>query len=122
MIPVIALGLSSCADSSDAGSSDVTVLEVALGRFTIEPAVVVAPAGDVELRVTNVDDALVHDLVVAGKGTKRLEPGKTQVLRIGEIGAGEYRMWCDVPGHAEAGQTGALQVSAAAATTTVASG
>jgi len=27
-----------------------------------------------------------------------------------DVAAGEYRMWCDVPGHAAAGQVGTLVV------------
>ncbi len=106
--------LSSCGGSSDAGS-DATVLEVELGRYTISPSVLIAPAGELELLVTNVDDSLVHNLVVFGKGTRMLAPGESQTLPIGEIGAGEYQMWCDVQGHREAGQTGALRVDAAPA-------
>jgi uncharacterized cupredoxin-like copper-binding protein len=107
--------LSSCGDDSNAEASDVTVLEVELGRYTISPAVLVAPAGELELLVTNVDDALVHNLVVFGKGTKQLAPGQSQTLPIGEIGEGEYRMWCDVQGHAQAGQVGALRIDPAPA-------
>ena len=55
----------------------------------------------------------VHDLVVHGKGTRPLAPGQTQVLHIPDVAAGEYRMWCDVPGHAQAGQVGTLVVKAA---------
>ena len=107
--------LSSCGGSSSA-HSDATVLEVELGRYTISPSVLVAPAGELELRVTNVDDALVHNLVVFGKGTRMLEPGESQTLPIGVIDAGEYRMWCDVPQHADLGQTGKLRVDPAPAT------
>jgi uncharacterized cupredoxin-like copper-binding protein len=117
MVAAVVLGagvLSSCGGGSSA-SSDATVLEVQLGRYIITPAVLVAPAGELELRVTNVDDALVHNLVVFGKGTRMLAPGESQTLPIGEIGAGEYRMWCDVPQHADLGQTGALRVEPAAA-------
>jgi hypothetical protein len=113
--------LSSCGDDSNAEASDATVLAVELGRYTISPSVLVAPAGVLELHVTNVDDALVHNLVVFGKGTRQLAPGESQTLPIGDIGEGEYRMWCDVQGHAQAGQTGALRIDpapAAAAPTT----
>jgi uncharacterized cupredoxin-like copper-binding protein len=107
-----AAAVTSCASDSDA-AGDATVLEVNLGRFVIEPAVLEAPAGDLELRVTNVDPDMVHDLVVYGKGTRRLEPGQSQTLEIPDVAAGEYRMWCDVPGHANMGQVGALKVNAA---------
>jgi plastocyanin len=103
--------LSSCGGSSSA-DSNATVLEVELGRYTITPAVLVAPAGELELVVTNVDVDLVHNLVVFGKGTRMLAPGESQTLKIDEIEAGEYRMWCDVPQHADLGQTGALRVEA----------
>ena len=107
--------VSSCGDDSNAEASDATVLEVELGRYTISPSVLVAPAGELELRVTNVDDSLEHNLVVFGKGTRQLAPGESQTLPIGEIGEGEYRMWCDVPGHAQAGQTGAVRIDPASA-------
>ena len=105
-----AAALTSCAGDSKA-AADATVLEVNLGRFVIEPAVVEAPAGDLELRVTNVDPDMVHDLVVNGKGTRRLAPGQSQTLEMPDVAAGEYRMWCDVQGHANAGQVGALVVT-----------
>jgi len=107
--------VSSCGGDPNAVASDATVLDVELGRYTISPSVLVAPAGELALRVTNVDDSLVHNLVVFGKGTKQLGPGESQTLPIGEIGEGEYRMWCDVPGHAQAGQVGALQIDPAPA-------
>jgi nitrite reductase (NO-forming) len=107
--------LSSCGDDPNAAASDATVLEVELGRYTISPSVLVAPAGELALRVTNVDDSLVHNLVVFGKGTRQLAPGESQTLPIGEIGEGEYRMWCDVQGHAQAGQSGALRIDPAPA-------
>jgi plastocyanin len=118
LLAVVALGagaLASCGGGSGA-ESDATVLEVELGRYTISPSVLVAPAGELELLVTNVDEGLAHNLVVFGKGTRLLEPGESQTLPIGVIDAGEYRMFCDVPPHADLGQTGALRVEPPAAT------
>jgi uncharacterized cupredoxin-like copper-binding protein len=110
-----AAALTSCATESDA-ATDSTVLEVNLGRFVIEPAVLNAPTGDLELRVTNVDPEMVHDLVVYGKGTRPLAPGQSQTLEVPDLAAGEYRMWCDMPGHAQAGQVGTLVVDTVPAT------
>ena len=104
--------MTSCAGDSKA-AADATVLEVDLGRFVIEPALLEAPAGNLELHVTNVDPDLVHDLVVYGKGTRRLAPGESQTVEIPAAVPGQYRMWCDVPGHANAGQVGTLVVSQA---------
>jgi plastocyanin len=109
-IIVGAVALISC--TSDSSAASHAHLQVNLGRFVLEPAVLQAPPGDLELRVTNVD-SMVHDLVVHGKGTRPLAPGQTQVLHIPDVAAGEYRMWCDVPGHAQAGQVGTLVVKAA---------
>jgi nitrite reductase (NO-forming) len=105
------VALTSCGDESDAAAKDAIVVEVSLGRFVLEPAVLTATAGDLQLKVTNTDPDLMHDLVVRGKGTRRLAPGESQTLDIPHVVAGEYRMWCDVPGHAAAGQTGTLVVN-----------
>ena len=106
LVTVAALGACGGDDGGDAVRVDV-----ALGRFVIEPATVTVPAGEVELRVTNTD-TMVHDLVVASKGTRPLQPGESYDLPLGAIEAGDYRMWCDQPGHADAGQTGTLTVTA----------
>jgi nitrite reductase (NO-forming) len=105
--------LTSCANDAGAGSDGATVLDVNLGRFVLEPAVLEAPAGDLVLRVKNGDPDMTHDLVVYGKGTRRLAPGESQTLEIPDVVPGDYRMWCDVPGHAAAGQTGTLMVKPA---------
>ena len=90
------VALTSCGDSN-AAAEDATILDVNLGRFVLEPAALTATAGDLQLRVTNVDPDLVHDLVIHGKGTRQLAPGESQTLIIPEVATGEYRMWCDVP-------------------------
>jgi uncharacterized cupredoxin-like copper-binding protein len=98
---------------SDSNAAESATLQVNLGQFVLEPAVLEALAGNLQLRVTNVDPDMEHDLVVHGKGTLRLAPGLTQVLQVPDVAAGEYRMWCDVPGHVSAGQVGTLVVTAA---------
>jgi uncharacterized cupredoxin-like copper-binding protein len=97
-------GLSSCGGSSEA--ADAPVVDVQLGNYTILPNDLTVPSGDVQLRVTNTD-AIVHNLTVAGRGTMPLAPGQTQQLSI-HTEPGDYRMWCDMPGHAQMGQTGTL--------------
>jgi nitrite reductase (NO-forming) len=103
------VALFGCAGAKAANNS---ALQVNLGRYLLEPALLQAPAGNLDLRVTNVDPEMVHDLVVDGKGTRPLPPGQSQVLHIPNVAPGEYRMWCDMPGHAAAGQTGSLLVKA----------
>jgi plastocyanin len=116
-LAVLALGttfvLTSCGSTSEA--RDVPVVGVELGRYTISPAVLGVPAGEIDLRVTNTD-SMVHNIVVAGRGTRNLNPGETQVLPV-VVEVGDYRMWCDVPGHADMGQTATLSATLVAAST-----
>ena len=100
--------------SGDAGAADgATVINVSLGRFVIDPETLQAPAGTIVLKVTNDDPELVHDLVAYGKGTRPLAPGQSQTLEIPAVVAGQYRVWCDQPGHAARGQVAALVVTPA---------
>lgn len=103
---VAATMLASCGD--DASGADAPVVDIELGRYTISPNDLTITAGPVTLQVTNVD-TMAHNLVVAGKGTRILAPGETQTIPA-DIEAGDYRMWCDIPGHAELGQVGVLRV------------
>lgn len=106
--------LTSC--GADSAKADVPVVDVQLGNYTILPADLTVPSGEVDLRVTNVD-TMVHSFVVAGRGTRQLAPGETQVLSV-DTQPGEYRMWCYIPGHAQLGQTGTLRSVGSVPTTT----
>jgi uncharacterized cupredoxin-like copper-binding protein len=106
---VAATTLASC--GGDSAGADAPVVEIELGRYTITPNDLTITSGPVTLQVTNVDTMMAHNLVVAGKGTRILEPGETQTIEA-DIDVGDYRMWCDIPGHAELGQVGVLRVVA----------
>lgn len=106
--------ISSCGGDTGVG---VPVVVIELGRYTITPNDLAITTGPVALQVTNVD-TMIHNLVVAGKGTKNLAPGATQTIQA-DIAVGDYRMWCDVSGHAALGQVGAMRVTAATSTTVV---
>jgi nitrite reductase (NO-forming) len=113
--PVVATVAVLLVSACGGGASDAVVVDVELGNYTISPDTLTLPAGvEVELRVTNVDDAMIHSLVAAGKGTRTLQPGDTQTLPMGVLTAGRFQMWCDVPGHAQMGQVGMVVVEPAA--------
>ena len=96
------------------GAGDAVVVDVELGNYTISPETLTLPADvEVELRVTNVDTAMIHSLVAAGKGTRTLQPGESQTVPMGVLEAGRFQMWCDVPGHAQMGQVGVVVVEPA---------
>ncbi len=106
VIAVAATGLlSGCGGGNTA--AEAPAIDIQLGRYTITPGDLTVPAGAASLRVTNVD-SIVHNLVVAGRGTRPLAPGATETIKI-ETQPGDYRMWCDVQGHAQLGQTGTLR-------------
>lgn len=111
-VAMLAVAMTATACGSDGSAAQI--VEVQLGSFTITPPVVTVNAGEVELEVVNVDPSLVHNLVAGGKGTRSLAPGERQTLSLGEVEPGEYRMWCDIPGHAQAGQVATLVVGPSA--------
>jgi len=98
------------------------VFEIHLGPgYTINPAEITVPAGRFEVVVTNVDSQLPHSLVMLQRSTMQLAPGQSQrliVKRGQEPEVGDYRMFCDVPGHQQMGQVGVVHVVEQAATTT----
>jgi plastocyanin len=98
---------------SSASDAALTVLDVELGALVIVPDQLTATPGHIQLRVTNVDTQ-VHNLSIAGKTTKDLQRGESEVLDLGVLGAGSYDMLCEIAGHAAAGMTGTLTVGDAA--------
>ncbi len=97
----------------DGGAAAPAVIDVGLGSLKIEPAMVMAPPGAVQLKVTNVDTQ-THNLSVLGQVTPDLAPGESAVLDLGTLGEGEYPIQCDISGHADAGMKGTLHVTASA--------
>jgi plastocyanin len=65
---------------------------------TAFPAQIAATAGDVGLYVRN-DDVYRHTFVIEGTGAKVELPGSTARRLEATLAPGEYRFFCDVPGH-----------------------
>ncbi len=87
-----------------------TVVEVELGSMKFVPDHIMAPAGQVTLRVTNIDTQ-PHSLAVLDKATPDLQPGETFDLDLGVLEPGEYEVICEIPGHESAGMTATLMVT-----------
>ncbi len=112
---VLAMGMVSGCSASTEAQGPVPVFRVDLGHYTITPAELTLPAGKFELIVTNTDPELAHSLVLLKRGTKVLAPGQSQTLRVvdgQEPTVGDYVMFCDIPGHQQAGQKGVVHVVA----------
>ncbi|MHB1137811.1 MAG: multicopper oxidase domain-containing protein [Microthrixaceae bacterium] len=95
--------------SVDSGS-EATTLEIELSEFALTGDLW-APAGEVELKVTNTG-TVQHDLTVEGTdvATKMLNPGETETISLGDMAEGEYTIICSVAGHKDAGMSATLMI------------
>lgn len=91
------------------GGGEVSVIEMELGALKFSPQHIMAPPGEVVVRVTNVDSQ-VHNISILGSKSRDLQPGESQDLELGELGVGVYPMLCEIPGHNEAGMNGNLHI------------
>jgi plastocyanin len=105
----LAFALSAC------GGDDAQVATpagtVSMGDFWFKPADVTV-AADSEVTVVN-DGAVIHNWIVrgAGVGTAELKPGQSIIVSLKGIKPGTYTVYCDQPGHVEAGQIGTLTIT-----------
>lgn len=75
------------------------------------------PTGTVIFTVVN-KGKISHDFKIAGKKTKTLLPGKSQILRVSMPKKGQYAFLCTLFGHAKAGMKGKFAVATAPVRTT----
>lgn len=96
--------------STDAGPA----VEVTLADFTISPEPIAVGAGG-SLQVTNHGNT-AHNLTVRDEPshTADLQPHAAETLTLASLDVGTYEVFCTIPGHADAGMTGTLEVTAAA--------
>jgi manganese oxidase len=108
LVVVTAVGPSTA--SAGAGPTRVSV---SLSEMKISPATISAASGPVVLEITN-DGSAVHNLSIPalGKQTADLAAGASTTLDLGEVAAGSYDVRCEIVGHADAGMTATLAVSA----------
>jgi manganese oxidase len=113
----IALGNIGGDETESAGAADgggeVTYLDISLGALKLEPNHLMAEPGHIVLRVQNTDSQ-VHNLTIDGTATPDLQPNATTELDLGQLAAGDYEMFCEIPGHKDAGMQGTLMVAAGA--------
>lgn len=121
------LGTAGTASATDPeANGDAHVVEVEFSEFAFSPAPITVPADTpLVFELTNVG-AVPHDFHVDGHlGSEVIAGGESVTLEVDGIPAGQYRVHCDEPGHANAGMTATLvatedgAVSAAKADMTV---
>ncbi|REK08829.1 MAG: hypothetical protein DWQ40_13925 [Actinobacteria bacterium] len=93
---------------------EVSNLSYELTEFAILGPQEVRP-GPVSFEVHNSGSA-IHNLVVeTGARTADLNTGEIDLIDVGDLSEGEYVIFCDIPGHREAGMEATLVVSEDAA-------
>jgi len=81
-------------------------------EFVLKPAQVTAPKGATVTVVLENDGALAHNLVIEQLGvrTETIQSDERDRVTFTPDVAGDYLIYCDVPGHREAGMTAHLIV------------
>jgi plastocyanin len=91
------------------GAETVTISET---DFALDPSDAQVKAGSVTFDVVN-DGQTVHNLEIEGNGVEEVSddigPGESTQLTV-DLGAGEYRMYCNIGNHADLGMEGTVNV------------
>lgn len=103
-------GTSTGASTSATAASEP--VPVTLGDLFIEPEELEVPEGDVTFAVSN-EGSSPHDLTIEEIGVKTPEiaGGASATLQAGRLEAGEYTIYCSIPGHRPAGMEAKLTVT-----------
>lgn len=105
------------ASATSAAADEAQNIEVTLGDLFIEPKQLEAQAGGVTFEVAN-DGQTEHNFAIEGHGaTEMIPPGEGATLQVPSLQAGEYKVICEVAGHAGGGMTATLVVTGGAPAT-----
>jgi FtsP/CotA-like multicopper oxidase with cupredoxin domain len=98
-------------DDSGGGTEDSSSAHVSLTEFAITPDAVTVGAGGT-IHVTN-DGAAAHNLAIADTDlrTPDFAGGDTGELDVSSLEPGSYEMLCLIPGHADSGMTGTVEIT-----------
>ena len=109
-----ALALAACGGDDDDASGNgegegapagaVTVVAESVQGFDSDSYS--AAAGEVTIVFEN-DDSIPHNVTIDGEDFRLADDGETGSI---ELAAGEYTLFCDVPGHRDAGMEATLTV------------
>jgi uncharacterized cupredoxin-like copper-binding protein len=114
---VAAVAVAACGDSGGGGGSSYKepkgpaqeTITVKGGNFFFDPKDIEAPAGVVAIKLES--EGGLHDLVFDDDKVPgfKLEAssGKSDELKV-NLKPGKYTIYCDIPGHREAGMEGTL--------------
>lgn len=103
-------------DQNQAGQQDENEttghrITMGSGEFYFEPADVTVKRGETVTIVLSNDGAIAHNISVDEFNVdETYDAGRTVNVTFTPDKAGTYRMYCDEPGHTEAGMVGTLTV------------
>ncbi len=93
------------------GSAALTVTADEGGDLSWDPTELTAPAGTVTIELDN-PSTIPHNVEIEGNGVEEVSDTISEsTTTVGaDLQPGEYRYYCNVPGHADAGMDGTLTV------------
>jgi plastocyanin len=100
---------SSASTSTPAGSSDNQLVVHAQNSLKFDKAEYTAKAGKIDVEYVN-DGNIGHTLLIKKVSGFKLAVGKTDEGSV-NLKAGTYTIYCDIPGHEDAGMEATLTVS-----------
>jgi uncharacterized cupredoxin-like copper-binding protein len=98
---------------ASSGSTATSTVMASLNEFSITFEGT-ASAGQVQVHAMN-DGTTAHNLALKGSSntTADLQPGESATLDLGGLAAGDYELYCTIPGHEAAGMKATLTVGGA---------
>lgn len=104
-------------DAAANGNGDATTIEIVAdpdGAMAYTETEITVPAGDVIVEFEN-PSVVPHDVAFDDPSGELIDKTAvftedSETLRLNDLEPGEYRYWCTVPGHLEAGMEGTLVV------------
>jgi uncharacterized cupredoxin-like copper-binding protein len=114
MLVAAGLGLAACGGrfSPPSGTTPPSqVIEVVAKEWAFEPATIAVRAGRLIFRVKN-DGVVEHNFALEqrpGAEVSAIKPGEAKSLAV-TLGPGTYTVFCNLPGHREAGMVASVRV------------
>lgn len=117
LLSLVALSFAGCPRRGPSGGPPTPpppagqTVQVTAKEWGFEPAPILAKAGTITFRIKN-EGAVEHNFLVENKPGAQvdaIQPGGTKTLPT-DLTPGQYTVFCNLPGHREAGMIGTLKV------------
>ena len=87
------------------------VVDVKMREWAFDPSPVLGKAGRITFRIKN-EGAVEHNFLIENKPGAQvdaIQPGGSKTLTV-DLTPGQYTIFCNLPGHREAGMVGTLRI------------